>query len=317
MASHIRSKKMILGAGLVILVLLGAGFTMGIYSLKTMREVVSDQFNKQQLVLAEQAARQIEDQLQIVIQELSILNQSSAIQQLDEGRWSNRIEITQAVVRKLGVTEIGRVDSSGTKLYSVDVNEEARISPRHPKYPKEVHSWASLPENQGKIKVIKEPLSAGSLPGRSLVMLALPTYRDTVNKTHSGRTFAGYLYGLVDREQLVGQVVKGIRSGASGYGWAIDDLFTPNLVYFIGKIFEERFSLNFNRFRNILGEGLLLLNIPNPKGEASMPVHHKKVPGVVLWCLFSALSVSFPDIPGERKGPSRSVSWRILPGPGF
>ena len=129
MASHIRSKKMILGAGLVILVLLGAGFTMGIYSLKTMREVVSDQFNKQQLVLAEQAARQIEDQLQIVIQELSILNQSSAIQQLDEGRWSNRIEITQAVVRKLGVTEIGRVDSSGSKLYSVDVNEEARISP--------------------------------------------------------------------------------------------------------------------------------------------------------------------------------------------
>ena len=238
MASHIRSKKMILGAGLVILVLLGAGFTMGIYSLKTMREVVSDQFNKQQLVLAEQAARQIEDQLQIVIQELSILNQSSAIQQLDEGRWSKRIEITQAVVRKLGVTEIGRVDSSGTKLYSVDVNEEARISPRHPKYPKEVHSWASLPENQGKIKVIKEPLSAGSLPGRSLVMLALPTYRDTVNKTHSGRTFAGYLYGLVDREQLVGQVVKGIRSGASGYGWAIDD--QGNFIYhplpeFVGR----------------------------------------------------------------------------------
>ena len=60
---RIFSKKLILGAGLVILVLLGAGFTLGIYSLKTMREVVSDQFNKQQLVLAEQAARQIEDQL--------------------------------------------------------------------------------------------------------------------------------------------------------------------------------------------------------------------------------------------------------------
>ena len=69
-------------------------------------------------------------------------------------------------------------------------------------------------------------------------MLALPAYRDTVNKPHPGRIFAGYLYGLVDREQLVAQVVKGIRSGASGYGWAIDD--QGNFIYhplpeFVGR----------------------------------------------------------------------------------
>ena len=125
---RILSNKMILGAGLVILVLLGAGFTLGIYSLKTMREVVSDQFNKQQLVLAEQAARQIEDQLKIVIQELSVLNQSPVVQHLEQGRWSSRIKITQAVVRKLGVIEIGRVDAGGNTVYSVDLNEQARIS---------------------------------------------------------------------------------------------------------------------------------------------------------------------------------------------
>jgi len=232
------SKKMILGAGLVILVLLGAGFTLGIYSLKTMREVVIDQFNKQQLVLAEQAARQIEDQLKIVIQELSILNQSPAVQHLEEGRWSNRIKIAQAVVRKFGVIEIGRVDAGGNTVYSVDVNEQSRISPPGPRHPKEVHSWAGLPENQGKIKGFKELLSEGPLPARPLLMLALPAYRDTGNKPHSGRTFAGYLYGLVDREQLVAQVVKGIRSGVSGYGWAIDD--QGNFIYhplpeFIGR----------------------------------------------------------------------------------
>lgn len=232
------SKKMILGAGLVILALLGAGFTLGIYSLKTMREVVSDQFNKQQLVLAEQAARQIEGQLKIVIQELSILNQSPAVQQLDAGRWSNRIKTTQAVVRKLGVIEIGRVDASGKTGYSVDLNDQTRISPRGPGQPKEVLSWAGLPENQGKIKVIKEHLSEGPLPERPLLMLALPAYRDTVNEAHSGRAFAGYLYGLVDREQLVAPVVKGIRSGTSGYGWAIDD--QGNFIYhplpeFVGR----------------------------------------------------------------------------------
>jgi len=232
------SKKMILGAGLVILVLLGAGFTLGIYSLKTMREVVTDQFNKQQLVLAEQAARQIEDQLKIVIQELSILNQSPAVQDLEEGRWANRIKITQAGVRKFGVIEIGRVDASGNTVYSVDINEQAQISSRGPRHPKEVHSWAGLPENQGKIKGFKERLSERPLPGRPLLMLALPAYRNTVNKPNPGRTFAGYLYGLVDREQLVAKVVKGIRSGASGYGWAIDDqgdfIYHP-LPEFIGR----------------------------------------------------------------------------------
>ncbi|HSO72011.1 MAG TPA: cache domain-containing protein [Thermodesulfobacteriota bacterium] len=232
------SKKLILGSGLVILVLLGAGFTLGIYSLKTMREVVSDQFNKQQLVLAEQAARQIEDQLKTVIQELGLLNQSPAVQRLEEGRWSNRIKITQSVVRKLGVVEIGRVDAAGKTVYFVDINEQAQISPRGPRHPKEVLSWAGLPENRGRIKVIKEGFSEGPLPGRPLLMLALPAYRDTVNRPHPGRTFAGYLYGLVDREQLVAQVVKGIRSGASGYGWAIDD--RGNFIYhplpeFVGR----------------------------------------------------------------------------------
>ena len=232
------SKKMILGAGLVILALLGAGFTLGIYSLQTMREVVTDQFNKQQLVLAEQAAGQIEGQLKIVIQELSILNQSPAVQQLEAGRWSNRIKITQAVIRKLGVIEIGRVDASGKTVYSVDLNDQVRISPPGPGHPKEVHSWAGLPENQGKIKVIKERLSEGPLPGRPLLMLALPAYRDTVNKPHADRGFAGYLYGLVDRELLVTRVVKGLRSGASGYGWAIDD--QGNFIYhplpeFVGR----------------------------------------------------------------------------------
>jgi two-component system NtrC family sensor kinase len=235
---RILSNKMILGAGLVILVLLGAGFTLGIYSLQTMREVVSNQFNKQQLVLAEQAARQIEDQLKIVIQELSVLNQSPAVQHLEPGRWSSRIKITQAVVRKLGVIEIGRVDASGNTVYSVDLNEQARISSRGPRHPKEVHSWAGLPENQGKIQVFKERLSEGPSPGRPLLMLALPAYRNTVNKPHPGHSFAGYLYGLVDREQLVAQVMKGIRSGTSGYGWAIDD--QGNFIYhplpeFVGR----------------------------------------------------------------------------------
>jgi two-component system, NtrC family, sensor kinase len=230
--------KMTLGAGLVLLVLLGAGFTLGIYSLKTMRDVVSDQFNKQQLVLAEQAVRQIEDQLKIIQQELAILNQSPAVQTLEKGGWANRIRITLAVVRKLGVIEIGRVDGGGNTVYSVDVNERAQVLPRGPRHPKEVHSWSGLPENRGRIRLIKESLAAGPTPGRPLLMLAFPAYRETVDRPRSGPTFAGYLYGLVDREQLVSQVVKGIRSGASGYGWAIDD--QGNFIYhplpeFVGR----------------------------------------------------------------------------------
>jgi two-component system, NtrC family, sensor kinase len=217
---RILPKKSIVWAGLVILLLLGAGFALGIYSLKTMREVAGDQFNKQQLVLAEQAARQIEDQLNSIIQQLNILNQSPSVQHLEEGSWSNRIKITLAVVRKLGVIEIGRVDSSGNARYSVDRNDQVYVSARGPQHPQELHSWARLPDSKGKIKIIKERSAESTFPRRPILMLAWPAYLGPVDKESP---FAGYLYGLVDREQLVAQVVKGIRSGNTGYGWAIDE----------------------------------------------------------------------------------------------
>ena len=227
--------KIIVGAGLVILLLLGAGFTLGIYSLKTMREVASDQFNKQQLVLAEQAARQIEDQLNIIIQQLSILNQSPAVQRLEDETWSNRIKITLAVVKKLGVMEIGRVNSRGTASYVVDRHDRIQISAGGLRHPQELPSWAGLPENKGKIKIVKALSSGGPLPRKPLLLLAWPAYLNSVDKA---APFAGYLYGLVDQEQLVAQVMKGIRSGNTGYGWAIDE--QGNFIYhpvpeFIGQ----------------------------------------------------------------------------------
>ena len=73
-------KKIFLGVGLGVLGLLTAGLILGFYSLSTMREVVSGQFNQQQLVLAEQAARRIEADFRIILQELAILNQSPTVQ---------------------------------------------------------------------------------------------------------------------------------------------------------------------------------------------------------------------------------------------
>ena len=78
----IPSKKFILGIGFFTVVLLLAGVVVGFYSLKNMKEIVSEQFNQQQLVLAEHAARQIENQFQLITQELAILNQSPSVQSI-------------------------------------------------------------------------------------------------------------------------------------------------------------------------------------------------------------------------------------------
>ena len=46
------SKKIILSIGLLTLALLLAGLVLGFYSITTMKEIVSAQFNQQQLELA-------------------------------------------------------------------------------------------------------------------------------------------------------------------------------------------------------------------------------------------------------------------------
>lgn len=233
-------KKFFLGVGAGVLLLLVAGLILGFYSLSTMREVVSDQFNKQQLVLAEQAARQIETDFQIITQELAVLNQSPTVQHLEPGSWAKRVRVTLDVVRDLGVVEIGRVSRDARRIFSFTRDHQVRSDRLLSEGFLETLPWAADPAHRGQIKIIRNLAVPGVPANHQVVGLALPAYLESTNLAHpaANQQYAGMLYGLVDLEQLVARVVKNIRSGRTGYAWVIDPkgifLYHP-LPEFIGR----------------------------------------------------------------------------------
>ena len=64
-------RRLLTGLGILIIGLLALAFILGILSLKRTQEIVSDDFQQQQLILAKTTARQIEDGLEFLRRELA------------------------------------------------------------------------------------------------------------------------------------------------------------------------------------------------------------------------------------------------------
>ena len=116
-------RRLLTVLGILVIVLLAAAFILGILSLKRTQEIVSDDFQQQQLILAKSTARQIEDGLAFLRRELRILAYSPAIQYLEDVAWANRMKVSFDELSKMGVVAIERIDFKGPaadKAYVLD-----------------------------------------------------------------------------------------------------------------------------------------------------------------------------------------------------
>jgi hypothetical protein len=107
-------RRLLAGLGILVIILLALAFILGIVSLNRTQEIVSDDFQQQQLILAKTTARQIEDGLAFLRRELRILVYSPSIQYLEDVAWANRMRISFEELTKLGVTAIERLDFTGS-----------------------------------------------------------------------------------------------------------------------------------------------------------------------------------------------------------
>ena len=116
-------RRLLTVLGILIIGLLALAFILGILSLKRTQEIVSDDFQQQQLILAKATARQIEDGLAFLRRELRVLAYSPAIQYLEDVAWANRMKVSFGELSKMGVTAIERIDFNGSaadKAYMLD-----------------------------------------------------------------------------------------------------------------------------------------------------------------------------------------------------
>ncbi|MFZ5447921.1 MAG: ATP-binding protein [Thermodesulfobacteriota bacterium] len=204
-------------------VLLGISIYLGLKSANQMKEIVKEDFNQQQLVLARHTASLLEQDINFLKRELSTLNFSPSIQYLEPLSWANRMRATLASVREEGVVEIFRVTPDGNRAYQVDsrgVDQIISGSFKETPY----LEWAAKPENKGQILILPVSTQIPHYVGRLIKVMAVPTYEVSVDDTHphpSG-AFAGVLVFYIDAHHLASKFTQGIRSGKSGYAWIMD-----------------------------------------------------------------------------------------------
>ena len=228
-----------------IIILLIIAFIFGWLSANKMRDIISEQFNQQQLTIAKGVASDIEDKLVLLKRELHTLNLSPSVQYL-EISWPNRMRITMENVSTYGVIGIGLLDSEGRHVYWVDNKGKGQIITGE-YLQSEVLAWARDPEHRNQIFIQRVSAffhsAARQIP---FLVMVTPTYQVSVDASHPQATgqFTGFLYFLVDPYQLTKQFARDIKSGQSGYAWVIDRqgefLYHPE-EGFIGKsAFEVR-----------------------------------------------------------------------------
>jgi two-component system NtrC family sensor kinase len=204
-------------------VLLGISIYLGLKSANQMREIVKEDFNQQQLVLARHTASLLEQDIHFLKRELSTLNFSPSIQYLEPLSWANRMRATLASVREEGVVEIVRLTPDGNRAYQVDARGVDQITTGAFKDAPFL-AWARNPEHKGQVLVMPVSTQIPHYVGRLITVMAVPTYEMSVDETHphpSG-AFTGVLAFYIDAHALAQKFTQGIRSGKTGYAWIMD-----------------------------------------------------------------------------------------------
>jgi two-component system NtrC family sensor kinase len=219
-------RRLLTVLGILVIVLLALAFILGIVSLKRTQEIVSDDFQQQQLILARTTARQIEDGLRFLRRELRILAYSPAIQYLEDVAWANRMRVSFTELSKLGVTAIERIDFTGRaadKAYVLDAGGPRVIHQDFGTAP-EV-AWARDAANrgqiyQGSIEVVNQ--GKYKVP---IMDMATPVYEESVDESHPKATgiLDGVLIFKIDVSAFAANYCAGIRSGRTGYCWVMDN----------------------------------------------------------------------------------------------
>lgn len=250
----------------VNLALLGTSIYLGLKSAGQMREIVKEDFNQQQLVLARHTAGLLEQDINFLKRELSTLNFSPSIQYLEPLTWANRMRATLASVREEGVVEVFRVDAQGNRTYLVDGRGLDHVTSGAFKDAPYLE-WAGNPENKGRIYVSPVSTQVPNFVGRLITVMAVPSYEVSVDESHPRPSgiFAGVLVFYIDSQQLASKFTQQIRSGKTGYAWIMDNqgiFLTHPERDFIGKnaftVRKERMSaISFDAINQIQREKML------------------------------------------------------------
>jgi two-component system NtrC family sensor kinase len=222
------SKSVFVAVSVVAIIFLAAGAALGLWSVSQMRELVVDQFNEQQLVIARHTASLIERQFSFLKRELLLLRKPDNLPILGPEGYHEIIQgtfhrVVESGVWKIEIIDLRTLDNyiyMPSRQWSVKETTEKRLqSLPSPETFREQEVWVSAtdvkPYGIGLVLVT-------SLPGPSPRLI---------------------LFNL-NISWFLTPFARDVRSGKTGYVWLIDEqgtfVYHPN-TEFVGKsAFEIR-----------------------------------------------------------------------------
>jgi signal transduction histidine kinase len=281
-----------------------------------MREIVREDFNQQQLVLARQSASLLEQDINFLKRELHTLDLSPSIQYLEKLTWANRMRATLSSVREEGVVEIRRVDAQGSLVHLVDERSlEHVITGNFKDLP--YLEWSGRPENKGRVFVSQVSHEVPNFVGRLILVVAVPTYEESVDESHPDPSgaWSGVLAFYIDAHHLAEKFTRQIKSGKTGYAWIMDNLgtfLTHPERDFIGKnafaVRKERMpAISFDAINEIQREKMLTgqegwgTYISGWHGGMAGEIHK----------LIAYAPVGLGDSTFGKKDPKSSATWSV------
>ena len=216
------TRKVLIAVSLTAAFFLAAGLVLGLWSARELREVVGDQFNEQQLVIARHVSTLIEKQIQSLKKDLLLLREQCAERGFDPEAIQESVQRTFRRVLESGVWKIEVMDIETRKGYifmpfrhwapGEIAPEKLEIGPPHD-WPQEEGVWVSGPriERHGISLFLWAPLQEKK---------------------------SSFLIFDINASWFLNPLLGDIRSGKTGYAWLIDGkgrfLYHPN-TEFIGK----------------------------------------------------------------------------------
>jgi PAS domain S-box-containing protein len=207
---------------IVSAVYLGVVLLFGWQFNATVREVVTDEFNQQQLALARTTAEQISHHFWMFKKELTLLSLSSEIQESDHTTLARRMQIAFESLAAEGASSIAFLDKAGDAAFVIDELgfRKERALPANDA----LLSWARDRDNRGIFYISEVSPPAGDPDWKHMQMsISMPVWKGLgKNADPATATFSGVLVIVVNVTSVVQQFTDGIKSGRTGYAWVID-----------------------------------------------------------------------------------------------
>jgi two-component system, NtrC family, sensor histidine kinase HydH len=266
--SHLRVRTVVAVILLATLLIAAALCFLWLWAGKKMENIVTDQFNEQQLMLARKIADNVEVYVDFLEYQVISYKQAYQVETMEPKNFRAFLTLQINYLKNYGILEIRQYDARGN-LQVIYHPGGPFVPLQSPPLAEKYLNWAKAEKNRFSILLTEIfSLHEKSEPERRVMGIVAPLYSAPAhgNLENPGNLeFNGVLQVIFDPFYIAGMVTKDVRSGKTGYPWIIDQdgIFLAHFEKsFVGQnqsqVREERNpKISFSKINKIVHEYIL------------------------------------------------------------